>query len=288
MSGPTIGSVCSGVGVLDLVAEHALGARPAWFADPDPDAAAVLAARWPGVPNLGDVRDSHGQVDVLTAGWPCQPYAMGGRRLGDLDPRAIWPHVADAINRTRPRALMLENVAHVCRTGELARVVADLADLGFDAEWTVVRACCVGAPHQRARLFLLAAHPERGGLPSWRGRLGPHGPAGEERAQHAYRADPAGGAGVAPRLARWGDHAPAIDRWERVTGQEAPAPRIAGRRQGAFWSWLMGMPEGHLDAVSGQPARIRLAGNSVVRQAATLAFTELAGRLARGTAGSAT
>lgn len=276
-------STCSGVGALDLVAEDLFGARPAMFADPDPDASAVLADRWPGVPNVGEVTavPAVAPGSVFTSGWPCQPHAMGGRKLGALDPRAIWSDVADTIDRTRPRVLMLENVAHVCRTGELARVVADLADLGFDAEWTTYRACCAGAPHQRARLFVLAAHSERGGLPPWRVPApGSGGAAGEERAQLADRADPAGRAGDAARLARWGAHAPAIARWERVTGRPAPAPRVAGARQGPFWEWLMGLPVGHLAAARRHPAMIRLAGNSIVPQAARPAFVELAGRLA--------
>lgn len=282
-------SLCSGVGVLDMVAEDLFGARPVAFADPDPDASAVLADRWPGVPNLGRVEDvplwlpaARHAPDVVTAGWPCQPHAMGGRRLGELDPRAIWPAVATVIDRTRPRLVMLENVAHVCRTGELARVVRDLADLGFDAEWTVYRACCARAPHQRARLFLLAAHPERGGLPAWRVSTSrPDRAAGEERALNANGADVAGRAGDAADLDRWNrwrEYGAAIARWERVTGREAPAPRVSGRRQGAFWAWLMGLPAGHLDAVASQPAQIRLAGNSIVRQAADAAFRELAER----------
>lgn len=283
-------SLCSGVGVLDMVAEDLFGARPVAFADPDPDASAVLADRWPGVPNVRYVEsvnyvpNTRWPADVVTAGWPCQPHAMGGRRRGELDPRAIWPTIAAVIDRTRPRVLMLENVAHVCRTGELARVVNDLADLGFDAEWTVYRACCAGAPHQRARLFLLAAHPERGGLPA-RGVLGggPDGATGEERPRDADRADAARRTrlpGDLDRWSSWGRYAPAIARWEDVTGAQAPLPRVNGRRQGAFWAWLMGLPAGHLNAVASQPAQIRLAGNSIVRQAADAAFGELYDRLA--------
>lgn len=275
------GSLCSGVGVLDMTAEAIFGSPPAWFAEVDPAASAVLAARFPDMPNLGrveDVTEAHA-VGVLTAGWPCQPHAMGGRKLGELDPRAIWPAVADAIEATRPRVLMLENVAHVARTGELARVVQDLARLGFDAEWTTRRACCSGAPHQRARLFLLAAHPERGGLPAWRVPAGgPDRQAGEERAEHPDRGDTARRALGSGRLDGWGAHAPAIARWEVVTGRQVPAPRINGHRQGPFWEWMMGLPKDHLAPAGRHPAMIQLAGNSVVPQAARDAFLELARR----------
>lgn len=275
-------SLCSGVGVLDMVAADLFGARPLAFADPDPDASAVLADRWPGVPNVRYVEsvnyipNTRWPADVVTAGWPCQPWSLNGQQLGELDPRAIWPSVRSVIDRTRPRVVMLENVANVCRTGELARVVADLADLGFDAEWTVYRACCSGAPHQRARLFLLAAHPERGGLPARIERSESSGAPGDARIGWA---DALGGAVRVADLGRgWAHHAPAIARWEAVTGREAPAPRVNGRRQGPFWAWLMGLPAGHLDAVERHPAQIKLAGNSIVRQAADAAFRELVER----------
>ncbi|MEU3628144.1 DNA cytosine methyltransferase, partial [Amycolatopsis coloradensis] len=84
--GPVIGSLCTGVAGLDLGVAAVLGGRIAWYCEVDPHAAAILAARLPGVPNLGDLRavdfTSVAPVEVLTAGFPCQDISAAGRRAG--------------------------------------------------------------------------------------------------------------------------------------------------------------------------------------------------------------
>lgn len=159
----TIGSLCSGIGGLELGIERALGARTVWQAEIDPHASKVLAHRFPGVPNIGDVRDLTAMtpVDILTAGYPCQPFSTAGRRKGTDDPRHLWPAVHAAIAHLGPRLVVLENVRGHLTLG-FDRVLGDLADIGYDAEWRVVRASDVGCCHQRARLFV-AAYPVRGG-----------------------------------------------------------------------------------------------------------------------------
>lgn len=103
----TIGSCCSGMGGLDLAAEAVLGPlRHAWHAETDPDASKVLAAHWPGTPNLGDLTAvdwaTVEPVDVLTAGYPCQPLSLAGRRRGLADERWLWDDVAGAVRVVRP------------------------------------------------------------------------------------------------------------------------------------------------------------------------------------------
>src|SRR6266540_2986999 len=109
-----IGSLCSGCGGLDLAVERVFGARSVWHAENDPAASAVLAHHWPGVPNHGDLTTVDWSrvepVDIITAGWPCQPWSLAGTRRGASDERAIWPHVADTIRVVRPRYAILENV----------------------------------------------------------------------------------------------------------------------------------------------------------------------------------
>jgi DNA (cytosine-5)-methyltransferase 1 len=165
----TIGSLCAGVGGLDLAVEDVFDAAPAWFSqyepgkDGKPDkhqyAAQVLAKHWPDVPNLGDLTRidwaTVEPVDILTAGFPCQPVSNAGKRLGEHDDRWIWPHIARAVRVLRPRLVILENVAALVGRG-LARVLADLAAAGFDAEWACVRASDIGAAHRRERIFVLA------------------------------------------------------------------------------------------------------------------------------------
>lgn len=155
----TIGSLCSGYGGLDMAVREAIGGGVVWHADPDPGASAILAHHWPLMPNLGDITvvDWAGvpPVDVVAGGYPCQPFSVAGMGKGRADARHIWPHIAAALGVLRPRLVVLENVANHVRVG-LGDVLADLARLGFDAEWCCVRASEIGAAHRRDRLFVVA------------------------------------------------------------------------------------------------------------------------------------
>lgn len=156
----SVGSCFSGTGGLDMAVELALGpVRHAWHVENDADASAVLAANWPGVPNHDDITalDFAGlpEVDILTAGYPCQGESSAGLRKGTDDPRWLWPHVKRAIRDLGPRLVVLENVrGHVGRGLKL--VIADLAALGYVGSWTCVRASDVGAPHRRERVCVVA------------------------------------------------------------------------------------------------------------------------------------
>ncbi|GAA4377346.1 hypothetical protein GCM10023088_37080 [Actinomadura verrucosospora] len=161
-----LGSLCSGYGGLDLAVAEVLDVAPVWVADPAPGAAAVLAHRFPGVPNLGDLAAvDFGQVprvDVLCAGFPCQDLSYAGRGAGIREGTrsGLWHVIADAVGVLRPRYLVLENVAAiVARRPGLDVVLSDLATLGLTAEWTCLRASDVGAPHARNRWILLATDP---------------------------------------------------------------------------------------------------------------------------------
>lgn len=159
MSEQTIGSLCTGYGGLDMAVSSVFGGRLLWWSDVEPGPVKLMSNRHPEAPNLGDLRsiDWHTvpRVHTITAGYPCQPFSNAGRRLGLDDPRHLWPWIAYAIAILRPRRVVLENVA--AHLGRGFRVVAeDLAALGYDARWTVVRASDVGAPHERKRLFVVA------------------------------------------------------------------------------------------------------------------------------------
>lgn len=156
---PRLGSLCSGYGGLDLAALAVFGGQLAWHAELDPDAATVLAHRFPGTPNLGDITaldwSAVAPIDVLTAGYPCQPFSTAGQRKGEGDERHLWPHIARAVRLLRPRLVILENVAGHLSLG-FGTVLGELAALGLDAEWLVCKASDLGAAHERARLFVLA------------------------------------------------------------------------------------------------------------------------------------
>lgn len=162
-----IGSLFTGYGGLDMAAQAALGGEPVWHSDIKPAAVELLAHRHPDVPNIGDLTVTFPKdpdqvalpvppIDALVAGWPCQPHSAAGKRLGEADPRALWPNVTRAIRETRPAIFLGENVARVTGNGELRRVVRSLAEIGYVGAWRCVRASDVGACHRRDRLFIVA------------------------------------------------------------------------------------------------------------------------------------
>jgi DNA (cytosine-5)-methyltransferase 1 len=147
----TVGSLCTGYGGLDLAVHAVLGGTLAWYAETDRHAQTVLAHRFGGVVNLGDIRTvdwtSVAPVDVLTAGFPCQDISDAGKREGITGARSsLWTCVADAVRVLRPGLVFVENVAALLRRG-LDVVQGDLAALGYDTSWICLRASDVGAAH---------------------------------------------------------------------------------------------------------------------------------------------
>ena len=161
-----IGSLCTGYGGLDLAVEAYFNAETIWCAEFDKYASKVITERF-DIPNAGDIKQIHWammpEIDILTAGYPCQPFSHAGQRKGTDDPRHIYPYIKEAISILKPRIVILENVRGHLSLG-FKEVLKDLAEIGYDARWQVVRASDVGAPHQRARLFIVA-YPSSLGLP---------------------------------------------------------------------------------------------------------------------------
>ena len=258
-----IGSLCSGYAGLDMAVEDALGATTAWFCEYDRDPSAILAHHWPHVPNHGDVKATDWSqvepVDILTAGYPCQPFSHAGKRKGSDDPRHLWPDVARAIGALRPRLVVLENVRGHVSLG-LADVLGDLSGLGYDARWGVVRAADAGAPHGRARIFIVASPDTRSGsLPRTaaagdglpvapqRGHLAP---ADASRERHGRGEDAAGvgrldGADAGTTRERERARGVAVDR------SAAAAPDTASDRRDEGWTEPAGVIGGSDAAVSG-------------------------------------
>jgi len=158
MASLTVGSLFSGIGGLDLGLERA-GHRVIWHSEIDDYACQVLKKHWPHVPNIGDVKKVNWSevpnVDIIAGGYPCQPFSQAGKRKGKEDPRHLWPYVLDAIRAIRPRYALMENVRGHLTLG-FGDVLADLAACGYSAEWQIIPASAVGAPHRRDRLFFVA------------------------------------------------------------------------------------------------------------------------------------
>lgn len=147
-------------GGLDLAVAEAFGAEVGWHVEYDTAPSKILAHHWPDVPNYGDVTkvdwSQMPAIDILTGGYPCQPFSTAGQRKGTNDDRHLWPYVREAIRVLRPRYTVLENVAGHRSLG-FDRVLGDMAEDGLDVRWTSVRASDVGAPHHRERLFIVVA-----------------------------------------------------------------------------------------------------------------------------------
>lgn len=187
------GELFAGYGGLALAVHKVFDADTAWVAEFDPAASKILAERFPGVPNFGDVTavdwTKVEPVDVLAGGSPCPDISAAGRRAGMTEGTRsnLWVAMREAIAALRPEWVVWENVLGALsakassasdveqRPGlvgdrpdgpslrALGRVLGDLTALGYDAEWRTVRASDVGAPHQRARVFVLAHAAGDGG-----------------------------------------------------------------------------------------------------------------------------
>lgn len=210
MNEVTIGSLFSGAGGLcELALAPLLGGRVAWHCEYEPPskktpkptqaAARVLAHRFPGTPNLGDITrvdwSTVPPVRVMTGGFPCTDVSLAGAQAG-LTPETrsgTWTYMAHAIDVLRPELVVIENVRglasspahsdlepcpwclgdgpdqHALRA--LGAVLGDLADRGYDAVWCGLRASDLGACHARFRFVILAAPADTGRLPGQPGWL---------------------------------------------------------------------------------------------------------------------
>ena len=168
-------SLFSGAGG-GLLGTKLLGWRAVGYVERDAYCQAILEARirdglLDHAPIFGDIRaflrdgwaDRYrGLVDVVTAGFPCQPFSVAGRRKACGDERNLWPETAAVLERVQPAFALLENVPGLLSARSVdghryfGNVLGDLAALGFDAEWCVLGADDVGAPHRRKRLWILA------------------------------------------------------------------------------------------------------------------------------------
>ena len=286
-----LGSLCSGYGGLEAGLGQVLDIEPVWCSEIDKDASKVLATHHPDVPNLGDltVLDWHQvePVDIICAGFPCQPFSHAGKRLGADDERAIFSYIADGIGVLRPRLVVLENVPGILTLGGVS-VVGTLTRLGYDCRWGIVRASDTGAPHKRSRWFCIASDTDSLGVPD--GRCGEMARPGE--VERTLRSD--GGAapdaddgrceGVRPERGlatatieprttyRFGAYEPAIERWERILGRPAPAPTDDRGLRPEFVEWMMGLFEGWVcDLGLSRTGALKMLGNGVVPQQAALA-----------------
>lgn len=148
----------SGIGGFALAARW-VGWETVAFCEIDKFCQQVLAKHWPGVPIHPNVKeltaDDVGPVDIITGGYPCQPFSVAGKRRGAEDDRHLWPEAYRLVRECRPAYAVFENVAGHITMG-LDEVLADLESIGYTTEAFVVPACAADAPHRRDRVWIVA------------------------------------------------------------------------------------------------------------------------------------
>ncbi len=158
-------ALCAGIGGLELGIRSVFpAARTVCYVEREAYCAEILAARGQaGDLDVAPIWDDlstfdgaawRGCVDFISAGFPCQPFSVAGKRQGLDDERWIWPAIERIIRDVGPSLVFLENVPGLVSAG-LGPVLASLHSLGFNAEWGLLRASDVGAPHRRERCFVL-------------------------------------------------------------------------------------------------------------------------------------
>jgi len=161
----------SGIGGFSLGLERA-GMRTVAFCETDEYCRAVLRKHWPAVPCFGDIRaldamglGGIGRVDLVSGGYPCQPFSHAGDRRGSEDPRHLWPEMRRVVALARPTWVVAENVTGHISMG-LDQVLADLEADGYAGRALAIPACAVGAPHIRQRIWIVARNANSNSEPT--------------------------------------------------------------------------------------------------------------------------
>lgn len=176
------GSLFSGIGGFDLAAQW-MGWRNVFHCEYNPFAQKVLKHYWPDATSFTDITKSDftafaDQIDILTGGFPCQPFSAAGKRKGQADERYLWPAMLEVIRSVRPRWVVAENVYGLLNWNEglvFDTVQTDLEKAGYHVQAYGLPACGINAPHRRNRVWFVAycksfgyEHPRN----TWAGRDG--------------------------------------------------------------------------------------------------------------------
>ena len=164
------GSLFSGIGGFDLAAEW-MGWENVFHREWNNFGQRVLKHYWPNAESFNDITKTDftkyaNKIDILTGGFPCQPYSSAGKRLGKEDERHLWPEMLRAIREISPRFVVGENVRGLTNwNGGLVfdEVCTELENLGYQVAPVIIPACGVGAPHRRERVWFIAKNTMRSG-----------------------------------------------------------------------------------------------------------------------------
>jgi len=269
-----IGSLCTGYGGLDMAVEAYFNAETVWTCEFDKHASKVIEARI-GKPNYGNLKttnwDEVEPIDILTAGYPCQPFSTAGLRKGTEDERHLWPYIKEIISKLQPKFVILENVRGHFSLG-FREVLGDITSIGYDARWELIRASDVGAPHRRERLFIVA-YPN-----STRWSRTDPSLIQETQPWHSSSADylpiansQDSGDGCCSLRVRESDtkFGSSTNALREIYEQEIPPPLDKGRLNVAFVEYMMGLPSGWVTGLDlPRSQQLKILGNGVVPQQA--------------------
>ena len=154
--------LCSGIGGFALGFQWAELSKPVLFCDIEPWSRKILNKHWPDVPIAEDVKELSNDptryvpdCDIISAGYPCQPFSSSGDKRGSKDDRHIWPEIFSIIKAKRPSWVVCENVYGHINLG-LDEVLSDLESTSYAVKPFVIPACAVDAPHRRDRVWIIA------------------------------------------------------------------------------------------------------------------------------------
>lgn len=157
------GSLFSGIGGFDLAAQW-MGWNNVFHCEKDPFCNRILKYYWPNAKNHEDIKETDftgykSTIDILTGGFPCQPFSLSGVRKGITDDRYLWPEMLRAIGEIAPRWIVGENVYGIVNWGGgvvFNKIQIDLEDQGYEVQPYILPACGKNAPHKRERVWFIA------------------------------------------------------------------------------------------------------------------------------------
>lgn len=160
------GSLFSGIGGFDYASDQ-MGWTNIFHCEIEPFPRKVLKYYWPNAISYDDIRKTdftvhRGEIDILTGGFPCQPYSVAGSRKGTEDDRHLWPEMLRAIRELTPSCIVGENVPGIISWNEgmvFEEVCADLENEGYEVQPVILPAASVNAPHKRDRVWFVAYNP---------------------------------------------------------------------------------------------------------------------------------
>lgn len=154
----------SGIGGFSVAVDEGWPGVKHVFCDNDPFAQAVIKRHWPGSRIYGDIREIKSETaDIVTGGFPCQPFSHAGRKQGTNDNRYLWPEMFRVIRLTKPEWVIAENVYGLVTWQQglvLEQVCTDLETTGYEVQPFIIPAVAVNAPHRRDRVWVVARNPK--------------------------------------------------------------------------------------------------------------------------------